>query len=390
MKIIFAPDSFKGSLSAETICHLLEQEAKKVFPNCETLSLPVSDGGEGAVEVVIPHVKGIIHHLEVHGPLGKKVSAKYGRFHNDCMLIEMASASGLTLVRPEERDILHANTFGTGELIRHGLDTGCRHFYIAIGGSATNDGGIGCAAALGVRFFDETNQELPPYPINLEQIRHIDTSMVHPALKDASFTVMCDVQNPLTGPKGATAVFGLQKGGSPDELSFLENGMCHYRNLLKDFSHKDIGAVPGSGAAGGLGVGLLAFTNAHLQSGIETILKILDFERLLPDADLVITGEGQMDYQSAFGKVPCGVGKLCQKHHVPCIAIVGSLGTGAKEMENYGITSSLSIIPAPMSLDFAMQNADTLFSDAARQMFLMIRVGLQLSEQACLRRRPES
>ena len=378
MKIIFAPDSFKGSLPAEKICHLLEQETKKIFPDCETLSLPVSDGGEGAVEVIIPHVKGTIHHLEVHGPLGQKVSAQYGRFHNDCMLIEMASASGLTLVKPEERDILHANTFGTGELIRHGLDTGCSRFYIAIGGSATNDGGIGCAAALGVRFFDKNNQELPPYPENLEHICRIDTANIHPLLKCASFTVMCDVQNPLTGPQGATRVFGPQKGGSPRELSILEKGMCHYRQLLQEFCQKDIGAIAGAGAAGGLGAGLLAFTHAHLQSGIETVLKILYFEHLLADADLVITGEGQMDEQSAFGKVPYGVGHLCQKHHVPCIAIVGSIKKGAEKMENHGISAIMSIIPAPMSLEQAMSQADTLLCDAAHRMFFMLKAGMKL------------
>lgn len=381
MKIIFAPDSFKGSLSAERACELLEKEAKKVFPDCRTVSMPVSDGGEGAVDVVIPSLQGKIQQLLVHGPLGDAVTAQYGVFRENCMMIEMASASGLTLVEPEKRDILHANTFGTGELIRHGLDAGCRNFYIAIGGSATNDGGIGCASALGVRFLDEEGNELSPLPENLKKIARIDISKIHPALKESSFTVMCDVTNPLTGPEGATNVFGPQKGGSREELELLEDGMVHYRKVLKEFTGIDVGGVPGAGAAGGLGAGLLAFTGAQMESGIQVILRILGFEELIADADLVITGEGQIDYQSAFGKVPSGVGKACLRHGVPCVVLAGSIGKGAEKLEECGICSMMSILNAPMPLKEAIERAEELFSGAAHRLFMMVKAGMQIGKK---------
>lgn len=375
MKIVFALDSFKGSLSARRACELLENEAKKVFPNCETVSVPVSDGGEGAVEILIPTLYGEVLTKEVHGPLGDMVTARYGVFQEDCMLIEMAEASGLTLVKKEEQDIMSANTFGTGEVIRHGLEQGCRHFYVAIGGSATNDGGIGCASALGVRFFDKNHEELSPLPENLGKIMHIDDSLAHPALKESSFTIMCDVTNPLTGANGATNVFGPQKGGSEEQLKRLEEGMLHYRGVLKEFRGFDIGGVPGAGAAGGLGAGFLAYTNAQLESGIEVVLRILGFEKLIEDADLVVTGEGQIDYQSAFGKVPSGVGKICQKHDIPCIALAGSIGKGAEKLDECGIRSMMSIVPGPMQLEEAMRKAEELFADAAHRMFSMVKIG---------------
>lgn len=380
MKLIFAPDSFKGSLSARHVCELLKHEAQSVFPGCQTISMPVSDGGEGAVEVLIPSLQGKIKYQEVHGPLGDPVLAQYGIFRKDCMLIEMAAASGLTLVKKEDRDILHSNTFGTGELIRHGLDMGCRNFYVAIGGSATNDGGIGCASALGVRFFDKEGSELSPLPENLKNIETIDTTLLHPALKESEFTIMCDVTNPLTGPSGATNVFGPQKGASSEQLEFLEAGMIHYQEKIKEFKGFDVGQIPGAGAAGGLGAGLLAFTNAHLESGIEAVLKILDFETLLEDADLVVTGEGMIDYQSAFGKVPSGVGKLCRKHQVPCVALAGSIGKGAEALEECGIESMMSILPVPMTLEEAMTGAEGLFGQAAHRMFSMIKVGMNIKE----------
>lgn len=380
MKIVFAPDSFKGSLSAQRACELLKQAAKKIFPDCSTVSIPVSDGGEGAVEILIPSLQGKIGCHNVHGPLGNTVSAQYGIFHKNCMLIEMAAASGLTLVKKEERNIMHSNTFGTGELIRHGLDAGCRHFFVAIGGSATNDGGIGCASALGVRFFDKENNELSPLPENLIKIQTIDTSLLHPALRESNFTILCDVTNPLTGPSGATNVFGPQKGGSPEQLKLLEEGMTHYREVLREYKAFDVGGVPGAGAAGGLGAGLLAFTNARLESGIEAILRILDFEAVIEDADLVVTGEGMIDYQSAFGKVPSGVGKACMKQDVPCIALAGSIGKGAEELAKCGIGSMMSILPVPMTLEEAMTNAEELFADAAHRMFSMVKVGLHIKK----------
>lgn len=380
MKIIFAPDSFKGSLSSQQVCELLEKQAKKVFPVCETISLPVSDGGEGAVEVVIPSVQGRIEVKEVHDPLGRKVSAEYGIFKGDCVMIEMAAASGITLVEEEKRDIMRANTYGTGELIHYCLDKGYRKFYVTLGGSATNDGGIGCAAALGIRFLDREGREVSPVPENLKDIWGIDDTGSHPALKHAEFMVMCDVTNPLTGTKGATRIFGPQKGGTREELMCLEEGMCHYEKILRNYCGYDVGKVPGAGAAGGLGAAMLAFAPARIESGIQVILKILEFEKLLPGTDLVITGEGQVDFQSVFGKVPFGVASLCKKYGIPCVVIAGSLGEGAEKLTGCGVTGMTSILSRPMSLQQAMEQAEELFADAAERMFWMLKTGMEMQK----------
>lgn len=376
MKIVFAPDSYKGSLSAERICQLLDRAAKKVLGDCETVGIPVSDGGEGAAGVVVAATKGHFRRLSVCGPMGTPVEAKYGIFHGDCAMIEMAEASGLPLVAAEERNVRRATTFGTGELIRDALEQGIRKFHIAIGGSATNDGGIGCAAALGVRFFDEMERELEPIPENLGHISRIDTSGIHKAVKEADFTVICDVTNPLLGETGATRIFGPQKGATPEDQEFLEAGMTNYAAVLEKTFGKDIAGIPGAGAAGGLGAGLMAFAGATLQRGIETILDILEFDRVIAGADLVITGEGRMDNQSVYGKVPSGVGMAAKKQGIPCVAIVGGMGTGASDIYEYGVDSVITTINGIMTIEEAMEHAEELFLNAAERLFRMVRVGL--------------
>lgn len=375
MKLVFAPDSYKGSLSAERICELLDITAKKVFGECETIGIPVSDGGEGASDVVVAAKNGQFREVEVCGPMGKKVTAKYGIFDGDSAIIEMAAASGLPLVPTTERNVRRATTYGTGELIRDALDLGIRKFNIAIGGSATNDGGIGCAAALGVRFLDETGGELEAVPENLGKISRIVLDGVHPAVKETEFTVICDVTNPLLGATGATRIFGPQKGAAPEDQEFLEEGMTNYARILEETFGRDIAGTPGAGAAGGLGAGLMAFTDAKLKRGIETILGILDFDHVIQGADLVVTGEGRMDYQSVFGKVPFGVGMAAKKQGIPCVAIVGGMGKDASDIYEYGVDSIITTVNGAMSVEEAMENAEEMFLNAAERMFRLIRVG---------------
>lgn len=378
MKIILAPDSFKGTLSAFKICELLETAAKSYFPNCTVVHVPMSDGGEGALEVIIPSLDGKFETVSVRNPLGKVINARYGTFGEDSAIIEMAAASGLPLIPEEQRDVLLSNTYGTGELIADALNRGCRNFHIAIGGSATNDGGIGCVRALGVKFHDKNGTLLDPVPQNLIHIADIDISGLHPAVREANFTVMCDVSNPLLGEKGAAYTFGPQKGASGDNLRELETGLAHYADVVKTKFGGTLHETPGAGAAGGLGFALIVFLNAKLQSGIDTILDILDFKNVLRDADFVITGEGRMDNQSAYGKVASGVGLAAKEQNIPCLAIVGSMGQDACDMFNYGISSIMTTVSAPMPVSEALERSEELFVNAAHRMLRFVKAGLDI------------
>lgn len=378
MKIVFAPDSFKGTLSAEKICRLLDEKAKQIFPGCETVGIPISDGGEGAADVIVSATGGSFRTVSVHNPMGKVIQAKYGIFHENCAILEMAAASGLPLVPVNERNIRKVSTYGTGELIADALDQGIRRFHIAIGGSATNDGGIGCAAALGVKFLDADGEELEAIPENLPRIASIDQTHIHPSVKKSEFTVLCDVTNPLLGETGATYVFGTQKGASEDDKRFLERGMGNYAKILQETFGKDIAAVPGAGAAGGLGAGLMAFTDARLKSGIHTVLELLEFDRAIEGADLIITGEGMIDEQSVYGKVPYGVGMAAKRQNIPCVAIVGGMGGNAAAIYEYGVDAIITTINGAMPIEQACEHAEELFLDAAERMFRMVKIGIQI------------
>lgn len=378
MKLVFAPDSYKGSLSGEQICRLLTQAAQEVWPECETVSLPVSDGGEGALEAVLEAMNGRYRSIGVSDPMGRQISASYGIYQGNCAIIEMAAASGLPLVDPEERDIRQASTYGTGQLILDALEQGCQDLTIAIGGSATNDGGLGCMAALGARFFDEAGRELKPVPEFLGKIHRIDLAGFHPLARKIKITVICDVTNPLLGPEGAAFVFGPQKGAKKEDLEFLEAGMARYAKVLERTFGQDFSKVPGAGAAGGLGAGLMAFLGARLKPGIETILDILEFDRVLEGADLVVTGEGRTDSQSVRGKVLSGVGKAAKARQIPCVALVGGMGEGAMEICRCGVDSLMTTVNGPMTIETAMANAQELFLNGARRMFAMIQVGQRI------------
>jgi len=327
MRIILAPDSFKGSFSAEEICRIMEDAIRSVRPDAELLSIPMADGGEGMTAAYLKILGGRRVELRVTGPLGEPVDAFYGMLPDGSAAIEMAAAAGLPLMG-SLRDPLRATTRGVGEMLLHALKTGARRILLGLGGSATNDMGCGMAAALGWKFFDAAG-EIEPLAENLLRVERIEPGTPFPV----PVTAACDVQNPLLGERGATAVYGPQKGVTEENYALLEGGLANIARLLS------LEEMPGAGAAGGLGAGVPAFLQGKLVPGIDMLLDAAKFDELLAQADLVITGEGRMDAQSANGKVPMGVGLRCKKAGVPCIAVCGSLGPGAQAMHAHGVTA---------------------------------------------------
>lgn len=373
MNLLFASDSFKGSLSSDDTARLLTKAAEEVFPGCTIKALPMADGGEGTAEAVIRARGGERVDVPVRGPLMKEVTGFYGILSEDEAVLEMASASGLPLLAENERDPLKTTTFGTGELFKSVLESGASKVAIAIGGSATNDGGMGFARALGIRFLDVDGRELEGRGEDLEKVADIDPSGFDPRIRDVSVTVMCDVTNPLCGPEGATMTFGGQKGGSPEVLDRLEKGMENYREVIIRRFGVDPDSIPGSGAAGGLGAALCVFLGAGMRSGIDTVLDLVGFDRYLEDADLVVTGEGRTDWQSCCGKVLQGVGDRAKRHGVPAVALCGSLGPGYEAIYDHGILSLMTTVDAPMTLSRALENAEPLYYKAAIRLFRMIK-----------------
>lgn len=379
MKFLFASDSFKGSLTSEQTIELLTNAANNVFPGCECIGVPVADGGEGTVKAVVSATGGEIVNTDAYDPLMNRISASYGIIGGNNAIIEMAAASGLPLVPENMRNPMNTTTFGTGELILDSLNHGCRNIFIAIGGSATNDGGMGCIRALGARFLSYDGKELSGFGRELTDVAVIDTSGLDSRLKECSITVMCDVRNPLCGKNGATHTFAKQKGATPEMINILENGMCSYRDVIRSQFGIDCDSIEGSGAAGGLGAALCVFLGGKMQSGIETILSLIDFDKKLKDVDIVITGEGCTDSQSILGKVMMGVGTHSKAHDIPCIGLSGSLGEGAEKIMDCGISSLQCIIDHPMSLEYAIENAERLYYAAAVRMFRMIKAGASIS-----------
>lgn len=375
MKILFASDSFKGSLTSMQISNLLKQATSEIFPNAQTVSMSVADGGEGTMDSLVNSLGGTWKTVDVLGPLQENIKARYGILPEGKAIIEMAEASGLPLVPSDKRNPQKTTSYGTGMLIRDALESGITDITIAIGGSATNDGGMGAMQALGIKFLDENNNELTGCGENLSKVKNIDLDNLHHAVAKTNFTVMCDVTNPLLGNQGATYTFGRQKGADDTMLAELEYGMSIYANKIKSIIGKDISGKEGSGAAGGLGFALMAFLGAKLQSGIDVVLDLLDFDKKLKDVDLVITGEGRMDNQSAFGKVPSGIGKRCKKMGVPAVAIVGGLLSGYESIYSCGIESVITTINGAMTIDEALANSEDLYLDAARRLLRMIRCG---------------
>ena len=356
MKIVIAPDSFKESLSAEKCCQAIKAGFSTLFPDAHYICLPIADGGEGTVDAMVAATGGNIVTLEVCGPMGETVNAFYGLTGDGkTAVIEMAAASGLMLVAPEKRNPLLASSFGTGELIRHALDNGIRHIILGIGGSATNDAGLGMLQALGFRFLDKEGKILETGNGKiLMEVVSIDTSFVHPDLRTSHFTVACDVQNPFYGLEGAAYIFAPQKGADRKMVEALDAGMKNFAEVIFHTTGKDISNHSGTGAAGGMGGSLLAFLNAKLKPGIQLMLETLDFSNKIKGADLIITGEGKADKQTLMGKVPSGILDKARKQKIPVILIAGSV-ENADDLHRAGFRGVYSINPPSITLEQAMQ-----------------------------------
>ena len=373
-KIIIIPDSFKGSASSMEVCSCIERGVLKVFKNAIIKKIPVADGGEGTVDSIIYAAGGNIKKVYVKNPLGETIEAKYGIISKDKAVIEMAEASGITLVDDNERNPLKYSTYGTGELIKDALNSNIKEILIGIGGSATNDCGIGMANALGYRFLDKDNNELNAIAENMIKVAYIDDNNVDKRIFDIKINVACDVKNPLHGENGATAIYGKQKGVTEESFHILDDGLKNIARIVKEKFNKEIDYIEGSGAAGGLGGGLVAFCNAQLKSGIDAVLDIIDFEEQIKDASLIITGEGAIDGQTKKGKVPVGVARRAS--NTPVIAIVGDIRDGAEAVYDMGIVSIMPALKRAMPLEEAIKNSKVLIEDAAERACRFISINL--------------
>ncbi|SFF64305.1 glycerate kinase [Halobacillus alkaliphilus] len=367
MKCLLAPDSYKGSLSALEVAESMEKGVKHVFPSCEIKSFPLADGGEGTVDSLINITNGTKWTNEVSGPLGGKVQAQWGILGDGhTAVIEMAQASGITLLPENELDPMRATTYGTGELIKRALDHGCRKIILGIGGSATNDGGAGMAEALGVEFLDKDGEHLPPGGQALQYLDKISTKQLDPRIVSSEIVVACDVDNPLCGPDGASAIFGPQKGATKEMVIELDESLKNFGLKIEKYLNKNIMYEKGAGAAGGLGGGLMAFLGATLVPGINLVLDTIRFEEELKDTDFIIVGEGKTDKQTAYGKAPMGVGKKAKEYGIPVICISGSLSEGYRILANQGIQAFFSIANSPSTLNFLSEHAGSLIEETVK------------------------
>ncbi|OAT33925.1 glycerate kinase [Buttiauxella brennerae ATCC 51605] len=376
MKIVIAPDSFKESLSAERTAQAIKKGFEEIFPDAQYVCLPIADGGEGTVEAMIAATRGKLVTLTVTGPMSQPVKAFYGVTGDGrTAVIEMAAASGLMLVEPELRNPMSATSFGTGELIKHALDTGIRHIILGIGGSATVDGGIGMAQALGVHFYDADGNELAAGGGALNSLSHIDQQQIDPRVKECHFEIACDVDNPLTGPRGASAVFGPQKGATPEMVIQLDNGLAKLAAILGAQTGCDINAIVGGGAAGGMGVAAEIFLGGQLKPGIDIIMHAVNLEQVLEGADLVITGEGRIDSQTVGGKAPIGVARVAQRIGVPVIGMAGVLGEGVEVVHQHGIDAVFSILPRLAPLATVLLQGEINLQHCARNIAQAMKLG---------------
>ncbi|QXI25543.1 glycerate kinase [Pseudomonas vanderleydeniana] len=367
MKIIIAPDSFKDSLSADGVAKAIAQGLAEVLPQAQLLQYPMADGGEGTVESVLAACKGEPRTETVRGPLGSPVQARWGWLpQSQTAIIEMAEASGLQRVPTGQRDACITSTFGTGQLIAAALDAGARRIILAIGGSATNDAGAGALQALGLGLFDDQQQPLPCGGLALAGLHRIDLAGLDPRLAEVRFEIAADVNNPLCGEHGASAIFGPQKGASPAQVRELDAALGHFADLCAQVLPRDVRDEPGSGAAGGLGFAAKAFFDAQFRPGVEVVADLVGLEQAVQGADLVITGEGRFDAQTLRGKTPFGVARIARQHGVPVIVLAGTLGDGYEQMYQHGVDAAFALASGPMTLEQACADAPGLLSARAR------------------------
>ena len=376
MKIVIAPQTYKGSISALDVARAMREGVKRVAPDAETALVPVADGGDGTLETLVETSDGEVHDIEVTGPLGERRTAQWGAMGDGrTAVIEMARASGLALVPADKRNPLTTTTYGLGEAMRSALDAGFRRFIIGIGGSATNDAGAGMAQALGVRLVDADDVDLPYGGAALAYLDAIDMRGLDARIGECEILVACDVNNPLTGPTGASAIYGPQKGATPQMVAQLDAALSHFARIVKRDIGVDIDEVPGAGAAGGLGGGLIAFTNAHLRAGVDIVLGTVRLDDYLPGADLVITGEGSTDHSTIYNKAPVGVAEHAKRLGIPVVDISGSLGSGYRDVHKHGIDAAAAITLGPMTLEDASSRAAELIADATEEMMRFMKVG---------------
>jgi glycerate kinase len=358
--LLIAMDSFKGSASSLEVASFVKAGVLRVQTDAQVTIVPVADGGEGTVEALVAGLEGRFETVSVSDPLGKPVLAKFGIVHGNQAVLEMAAASGLTLIAERDRDPFKTSTFGTGEMLLGALEKGVERVFIGLGGSATNDGGVGMAQALGISFLDKAGREIGPGAAGVANLNSIHFEGLNPRVREVEITALTDVNNPLCGENGASRTFGMQKGASPENLEKLDKILRRLADVVEQTTGKDFSRIPGAGAAGGLGFGLLSFCGAAIQPGIETVLDLIQIDKHLKTADCVITGEGRMDNQSLLGKAPVGIALRAKKYGLPVIAIVGSRDINLDEVHKAGIDLVLDIINAPMSLKEAMENTPAL------------------------------
>jgi glycerate 2-kinase len=374
-KIVIAPDSFKESFSALEAANAIEKGFKGIFPDVEYIKVPMADGGEGTVQSLVDALDGTVKTVIVIGPLGEPVSASYGLSGDrKIAVIEMAEASGLSLVPTEQRNPLITTTYGTGQLIADALNEGVEHIIVGIGGSATNDGGAGMAQALGVKLLDSNGEEIPYGGAALTNLESINVDDLHPKLAEVTIEVACDVDNPLLGEQGASAIYGPQKGATKEMVQQLDKALAHYAIVISKQLNKEVKDIAGAGAAGGLGAGLLAFLDVRLDSGVTLVLEATHFTQKIVGADLVITGEGRLDHQTIYGKTPIGVARAAKMEGISVIAIAGGLAPGHETIYDQGIDAAFSLVPGITTLNDALENGLEYLELTAKNLATMIKV----------------
>ena len=379
MKVVVAIDSFKGSLSSMEAGQAIAEGVKRVYQHAEVVVRPLADGGEGTVEALVEGMGGIFVTKEVTGPLGEKVEAVYGMIESKddlskTVIIEMSAAAGITLVPEKSRNPMSTTTYGVGELILDAIERGCRQFIVGIGGSATNDGGVGMLQALGYDFVTQEGKAISYGGNGLRELARIEESNVHPTLKECTFKVACDVTNPLCGENGSSAIFGPQKGATPEMIQELDQSLLHYAELSKNINSHADRFYPGTGAAGGMGFAFLTYTNATLESGIQIVLTETKLEELITTADVVVTGEGRLDGQTVLGKAPIGVAALAKKYQKKVLAFAGAVTLDAKECNQHGIDAFFPILRGVLTLKEAMNKevAHQNMVDTVEQVFRVV------------------